>query len=189
VGHPRDKYLLNSIKQDDDAGIKELFHIYHAPLCSIAYRVLKDRDAAKDIVQNVFIKFWRNRMNIEITTSLSAYLQRGVINTALNQLEKDKQITSVRLDDVTTPPLAEAGDQPHLHQELLNQVHQAIEKLPVRTRAVYGLVRNKDMSYKEVALSMDISIKAVEKEMMKALKLLRETLGHLLPAICIAMFF
>ena len=187
MGHPSDKDLLNSIKQNDHAAIKQLFHIHHSSLCSIAYRLLKDRDAAKDIVQDVFIKFWRNRTNIEITSSLQAYLNRSVVNTALNQLEKDKRVTKVRLEDVTAPPISESGDQPHLQRELLQQVHQAIENLPVRTRGVFVLIRNEDMTYKEAALAVNISTKAVEKEMMKALKLLREMLGHVLPLLISAM--
>lgn len=97
-------------------------------------------------------------------------------------------VRSVRLDEVSTQPVGESGDQPHLHRELLEQVHHAIEILPVRTRAVFVLVRNEDMSHKEVALYMNISTKAVEKEMMKALKLLRETLAKILPALVGAMF-
>jgi len=180
-----EKELLSSIKRGDTSAVRILFDQFHASLCLTAFRLVRDRDLAKDIVQEVFIKFWNNRDAIEITSSLSAYLRRSVVNTALNQIEKDQRFGKVEIEKIAHHPLAASTDQNQIMDELSAQLENAIDKLPVRTRAVFLLIRKEEMSYKEVAESLNISLKAVEKEMMKALRLLREMLKNLLPLLLI----
>jgi RNA polymerase sigma-70 factor (ECF subfamily) len=187
VSNPNELDLLASLKNDDPVAIKVLFELYHNSLCFLAYRMVRDRDVAKDIVQDVFLKFWNSRKALDITSSFSAYLKRSVINTSLNHLEKDRRHIKVPLEQLGRHPLANSSDQGQSVTELSSQLEQALNKLPVRTRAVFILIRREEMTYKEVAASLDISTKAVEKEMMKALKLLREMLKNFLPAIVIAV--
>ena len=182
---PRENELLSLLKKDDQSAIKIIFEKYHASLCILAFRLTKNRDVSKDIVQDVFTKFWNNRKSIEITSSLSAYLKRSVINTSLNQLEKDNRYSKIELEKLTHHPLASASDQDHSFNEISAHLERAINTLPVRTRAIFLLIRREEMSYKEVSDSMNISLKAVEKEMMKALKLLREMMKNFLPVMLI----
>jgi RNA polymerase sigma-70 factor, ECF subfamily len=183
VVDPRENDLLVRIKNDDRLAVKILFEKYHSPLCSIAFRFSKDRDIAKDIVQDVFVKFWANRKSIQITSSLAAYLKRSVINTALNQIEKDQRYSQVELGNLSNHPIASSSEEAFSLEELSGQLQKAINALPFRTRAVFLLIRNEEMSYKEVAEALDISLKAVEKEMMKALRLLRQMLKNYLPLL------
>lgn len=175
-----EKELLVLIKNDDRSAIKILFEKYHSTLCRVAYRLLKDKDHAKDIVQEVFIKFWNNRTSIEINTSLAGYLKRSVINASLNHLEKEKRHPSASFDQLPNHPMGTAADQDYALAELTRRVESAINNLPVRTRAVFILIRQEEMSYKEASESLNISMKAIEKEMMKALRLLREMLKQFL---------
>jgi RNA polymerase sigma-70 factor (ECF subfamily) len=169
--------LLARIKNDDEKALKDLFETWHNPLCIIAFRIVKDKDLAKDVVQDVFIKFWKKRKQIEITSSFGAYMKRATINTALNQIEtsinfKKQEIEKSDLTFYT----GNRTDQLLDHEELKRKSDDAILNLPVRTRTVFTLIRMEEMSYKEVSSTLGISLKAVEKEMMKALKLLREAL-------------
>jgi RNA polymerase sigma-70 factor, ECF subfamily len=178
----KEEELLASLKNGEKSAIKILFQSYHAALCNVAFRLIRDRDEAKDIVQDVFIKVWNNRHSIEINYSFSAYLRRSVVNTSLNYLEKNQRSRNIPLETLKIHPEASPADQFHTFSELSNQVEKAIQNLPVRTRAVFVLIRQEEMSYKEVSESLQISTKAVEKEMMKALRLLRESLRNFLPA-------
>ena len=182
---PGENELLSLLKNDDQSAIRIIFEKYHASLCILAFRLIRDRDVSKDIVQDVFTKFWNNRKSIEITSSLSAYLKRSVVNTSLNQLEKDNRHSKVELEKLPYHPLASSSDQDHSFNEISAHLELAINRLPVRTRAIFLLIRREEMSYKEVSESMNISLKAVEKEMMKALKLLREMMKHFLPVVLI----
>jgi RNA polymerase sigma-70 factor (ECF subfamily) len=183
VADPRDIELLVLSKNDDKSAIKTLFEKYHAGLCLLAYRFTKDKDISKDLVQDVFIRFWNNRQSIEVTVSLLAYLRRSVINACLNYVEKEQRHSMVDVEVLTRTPSTASSDGDYSEQELTRQLEEAIERLPFRTRAVFLLVRKEEMSYKEVAENLDISLKAVEKEMMKALRLLREMLKNFLPTV------
>ncbi len=177
---PDEKELILLLKNDSKSAIKLLFEKYHSRLCSIAYRLIKDKDLAKDIVQEVFIKFWSNRAAIDITTSLAAYLRRSVINTALNYIQKEKRHPKGNFDHFMFNPVGTPADQNYSVAELSRRINDAVDKLPVRTRAVFLLIRQEELSYKEVSESLNISLKAVEKEMMMALKKLREMLKEFL---------
>lgn len=189
MDYSSEKELLTLLKTDAPSALKVLFDLYHNSLCLLAYRFMKDRDVSKDIVQDVFLKFWNNRKTIEITFSLAAYLKRSVINACLNHLEKEQRNNKVQLTQISKHPLGNATDQAYAFDELSAQLDLAIARLPVRTRAVFILIRKEEMSYKEAADSLDISTKAVEKEMMRALKLLREMLKNFLPAILFGSIF
>src|SRR5688500_14750705 len=79
-----EKTLVALLKKDDPSAIRTIFDRYHTSLCRLVYRISRDEDQSKDIVQDVFIKLWRNRQQLEITGSLEAYLKRAAVNTALN---------------------------------------------------------------------------------------------------------
>ena len=179
-----EKKLISLLRQDDTTALKEIFDQYHAPLCQVSYAIVQDKDEAKDVVQDVFFKLWRKRGELTIETSLFAYLKRAVVNTSLNLLEKQKRFIRSGLTKSEEADFAsQQGGQEQLVGELSLLAEKAIENLPPRTKAVFRLIRFEEMSYKEVAESLNISLKAVEKEMMKALRLLRQALKDYLPLL------
>lgn len=182
-----EKDLIASLQRDDRAAINAIFVRYHASLCRVAFRLVRDTDEAKDIVQEVFIKLWRNRKTLSIAHSLEAYLKRAVVNTSLNRLESNRKHIPFDPFDPALHRTGEVVDEEQTSRELSAQIDSAINSLPVRTRAVFTLVRHEEMSYKDVAESLSISLKAVEKEMMKALKLLREALKDYLPILILSL--
>jgi RNA polymerase sigma-70 factor (ECF subfamily) len=180
-----ERELLTLLKLNDQKALEKLFDLYHKSLCLLAFKITRDKDQAKDIVQEVFIKLWKNRERLEITSSLFAYLKRATVNTALNYLEGATVLRNQPLEksDLTFHSRDTTG-QKLAYDELKEKADDAIQKLPVRTRTIFILIRTEEMSYKEVAEAVDISMKAVEKEMMKALRLLREALkDYLTPSI------
>ncbi len=183
----QEKELINRLQQHDRLAVKELFEKYHAGLCLTAYRILQDREEAKDVVQEVFVKLWKNRTGLQIHTSLQAYLKRAVVNTSLNWLEKEKKFSKAELEKADHLPSDSHGvEQEQMAEELALLAERSIQNLPARTKAVFVLIRQEEMSYKEVAEALEISLKAVEKEMMKALRLLREALKEYLPVFVLS---
>jgi len=184
-----EKDLLELLRKDDPSAIKHIFDSYHPTLCMLAYRVLKDTDQAKDSVQDVFIRLWRNRQHLEITGSLAAYLKKATVNTALNVVKSRTRFNKQGLGQTDLSALASnLTEEDVFYKELTQKADNAINDLPERTRIVFTLIRSEEMSYKEVAATLRISTKAVEKEMMKALRLLRKALGdYLTNALVIAL--
>ena len=180
------KALIALLKKDDPSAMKAIFDSNHTVLCRLVYAMVKDTEQAKDIVQDVFIKLWRNRYNLAIQVSLEGYLKRAAVNTALNYLESTGRWKKQQLTESDLSRFAlNSTDRAFSSDELNQKTDDAIRHLPVRTRSVFTLIRSEEMSYKQVAETMGISMKAVEKEMMKALKLLREALKDYLNALLI----
>lgn len=185
-----EKQLIDGLKRQDRGVLRVIFERYHAGLCRASHRIVNDPDEAKDVVQEVFIKLWENSHRVQIEHSLEAYLRRAVVNTSLNHLERKSRQSTVSLaHDVAETTGAHSVDQHQAQNELSQHIDTAIQKLPVRTRAVFVLIRYEQMSYKDVAAQMNISVKAVEKEMMRALSLLRTALREFLPVFLVSWLF
>jgi RNA polymerase sigma-70 factor, ECF subfamily len=177
---PTDKDLLDHLKNGSAHALHEIFIRYHAKLCTVAFKIVRDRELAKDIAQQVFIKLWEKRERLTITSSLEGYLKRAAFNTALNSWEQQKRTQAHFPEKTLSQAIGNDVSRQLEFRELETHVMRAIDQLPVRTRAVFTMVRSEEMSYAEVADALQISVKAVEKEMMKALRLLREQLQHYL---------
>lgn len=172
-----EKQLLTALQHGDPAAMKVIFQKYHERLCRVSYLMTQDVDAAKDVVQDVLLKLWQHRNKLNIQVSLEFYLKRSVVNTTLNFLERNKkqapfELSAAELAMGSTPTV----DHEHHAKELAIKIDAVLQTMPPRTRAVFNLVRFNEMSYRETAESLGISVKAVEKEMMKALSILRGAL-------------
>ena len=155
-----------------EAFIEELFRTHYSALCRAVYRIIRDQDTAEDIVQDVFLKVWRNQ-TLDADQPAKAYLFQAAINTALNFLEKSKR--NVPWDDTFAEHSGENHTEETLdYQETSQRIHQALNRLPPKCKVVFSLSRFEDMSYAEIAQHLDISVKAVEKHMGKALKIMRQ---------------
>lgn len=158
---------------DDDASIEQLFRTHYASLCRTVYPIVRDRGTAEDIVQDVFLKVWRNQTALDARKSVKAYLFRAAINTALNFLEKNKR-TAAWDDTLTNQHGVNSTEESLAYQEVEQQVARALEHLPPKCKVVFSLSRFEDMSYADIAGHLNISVKAVEKHMGKALKIMRK---------------
>ncbi|MBL7799031.1 MAG: RNA polymerase sigma-70 factor [Saprospiraceae bacterium] len=172
-----DAILLNRLRSGDEQALDELFVAWHGYLYKIAYAILHDTDAAKDAVQDVFIRIWQKRAEIDITSTLKGYLQRAAVNQCLMVLRRrkpasDPDIILVGMQD----PAPSASDR--LQAESLETLVQAaVEQLPEQCRLIFRLSRFEELSYNEIADLLDLSPKTVENQIGKALKSLRRTLA------------
>ena len=166
--------------------VELLFRKYYAGLCKSLYRLLRDTTLAEDIVQEVFLKVWEIRETIQMDEAIQSYLYRSCYNATLNFLKKQKPQTDIEV------VLTLAGDtdaEKHLNtQETENQILAAIESLPPKTKVVFTLSRFEELSYKEIAERLDISLKSVEKHMGIALQRLRENLKDYLLGLLLLLF-
>lgn len=181
MANPQPDEILNRLQAGDRAALQALFHQHHAMVCGTMFRFVKDKSTVEDLAQEVFVRFWEKRESINITSSVQAYLRRMAINEALGYLRRNKH----QYDEEITPqtPTGETDssvEDQYLHSELEQNVRAAIDTLPPKCRTVFHLSRFEDMTYQEIADQMGISIKTVENQMSKALRILREKLkGYL----------
>ncbi len=172
-----------------EAEFEKLFKSYFTPLCSVAYAVVKDSDQARDIVQQVFIKLWDKRDSLKATDQLKSYLHRAVVNTSLNHIERAKKMKLE--DDFSTyeKNIQESSNSSEEKQkELGNKIKAAIAELPEKCQLVFSLSRYEGMTNQEIADYLDISIKAVEKHIGRALKELRVSLKPCMSSFSVILF-
>jgi RNA polymerase sigma-70 factor, ECF subfamily len=168
--------LTTRIRSDDKAALKELFEAHYRDVCAAIHRFVGERGMTEDLAQQVFIRFWEKRHQIEINTSSGAYLHRMAVNEALAWLRSKKNRQPDEITPTTPFQPSADGEEVFLQNELNDQIHAAIDTLPPRCRAVFQLSRFEDLSYQEIADRMEISVKTVEHQMGKALRVLREQL-------------
>ena len=183
-----DSTTLAEVQKLTDLGVVEtLFKVHYASLCRTVYTIVKGKDVAEDIVQEVFLKLLNKREDLVITTSLKAYLFKSAINTALNYAGQAKKLEFLEendLDFISHSELEENFD----FKETEKDVQNAIDSLPPACRTVFLLSRFEELSYKEIAESLQISVKTVENQMGKALKVLREKLKNYLTVLILTVF-
>jgi RNA polymerase sigma-70 factor (ECF subfamily) len=148
---------------------QQVFETWYDPLCNYAYSYTKDRNACEDIVQEVFVRIWEDRPQLIATDGVRYYLFTAVRNNCISYLRKTNKHDSGDPDEVRPVFIQHKTEQAE-YREL---VRQAIGILPPKCREVFLLSRFSNMTYKEIASSLDISEKTVENQMSKALKLMR----------------
>lgn len=166
--------LLHRIKANDQTALKSLFQQYYQMVAQAIFRLVQDQDLSNDLAQNVFVRFWEKRDHLEITSSLGAYLRRMAINEGLAHLRRNKTLEST--DELPEHQEGQSGEELLLQSELKTQITQAINNLPPKCQLIFKLSRFEEMTYKDIAEKLDISVKTVENQMGKALRVLRGAL-------------
>lgn len=166
---------------------EELFHTHYASLCRFAAQYLNDRSDSEEIVQEVFVNLWQKRDSIDPAKQVKTYLFTAVRNRCLNYIRDRKKFRSFYLD-VEVEQAFPIQDRDLLtSQEEMEMITKALEKLPEKCREVFELSRFDNMRYHEIASHLNISVKTVEAQVSKALKILREELKNLLWAIILLL--
>ena len=171
-----EKAIMEQIRAGDQTAFDNLFRQYYRYLVVVAFRYLKDDHRAKDMVQEVFLDFWKRRDTIRIEQSIKAFLRRAVVNNCLSTLRKNQRIDLKDSPDTNIFSLQDKVDQIYEYKELEEVVEAAVRSLPERCQLIFRMSRQENLSHKEIAEKLDISTKTIENQMTKALKIIREAL-------------
>lgn len=170
----------------DNQAFEELFKEYFVPLMAFSRRILADEDDAREVVHQVFVNLWEKRSEIDLSTSLKSYLFTSVNNRSLNVIRDRKKFSSEEVPE-------RAGEWDVSAQiesmELEEKIREVIDSLPERCREIFELNRFDGLKYSEIAVQLEISVKTVENQMSKALKILREKLAKYLTILLWLILF
>lgn len=163
---------------------RELFEAYFKISVTYAYRFVGDWQAAEDITQDVFMSLWEKKENIDFNDPIKPYLYRAVYNRSINYLNSalmQKRIEGIdTIDELINQEIL--GYNQHdtlLLKEITDEINRFVDTLPPQCRTVYKLSREKNLRNKEIAAQLEISEKAVEKHISKALSEIRNHLVRL----------
>lgn len=168
-----DKEILELLKTNGEKAMEIIYNEYYNYLCHATYKILNDSVATEDIVQDVLMEIWKKKEQLTVTISLKAYLRRASINKALNYLRGRKM--KFEDDDSYTETFVDSDDSQEKLElsELSDVINNTIESLPEKCRLVFSLSRFEGMTYQEISNQQGISVKTVENQISKALRILR----------------
>lgn len=173
--------LQQQIAVGDQRAFRQLFDYYAERLTRFAYSILKNKDAATEVVDEVFVKIWKQKESITEIRHLTTYLYTATKNASLNYLSRkaNEQITdsfdfiNIQLQEEDCP------DQQMITSEIFRSIRAAVEDLPPRCKMIFKLVREDGLKYQEVADILHISVNTVDAQMVIAVKKISEKVkGH-----------
>jgi len=175
--------IFEEIREGNLITFENVFRKYYAPLCIYASKYIKDLDVAEEVVQELFYKLWEKRDKLNINVSLKSYLYRSVYNGCLQYL--NHRTIEIKYEDYYRKHNKEynndASESVRM-QELNDIINNTINSLPERCRKIFLLNRYEGLKYREIAEKLSLSVKTIEANMGKALKLLRRNLKNYVEA-------
>lgn len=183
-----DKRLLDEFRNNNLEAFEHFFKAYQPQLVAYANKFLDDWESSRDIVQEIFLSLWENKEKVNITTSLRSYLFTSVRNQCVNTIKH--KIIVRRHSDSTLAQIKELemnyyGSDNDTHYkiyetEIGKKIEKTIGDLPEQCRITFELSRFEGLKSQEIAKKMDVSVRTVETQIYRALKVLKESLKDFL---------
>ena len=164
--------LLNFISSGDEQAFRQLYHHFYKKLLDFAFVLVRNKEAAEELVEDVFIKFWKNRQTAITVRNLKVYLYAATKNTSLNYLASKAKESITRPFDAIHIELSSNSmgpDQILISRETFARIKSAVETLPPKCKMVFKLIREDGLKYKEVAEILNLSPKTVDAQMTIAI--------------------
>jgi RNA polymerase sigma-70 factor (ECF subfamily) len=171
---PEEDGWTEKIRAGDQSAFEALFRAFYPTLCALVARRIRSQESAEEIVQDVLLRVWERRATLDPEQSITRYLYRAARNQALNHVKHRNIVVRTR-ETVTAflRPSQPAPEDDLRYQEIATAAEKAIGLLPERCREIFLLSRRGELSYREIATLLGISIKTVETQMGRALSSLR----------------
>lgn len=168
---------INCVKQrlleNDETALAELYKLYYSKLLLFAKSIVRNKELAEEVVEDVFIKLWCNRTSVSKINNLNVYVYTAVKNASLNCLSnKATQLVSAPFDFLNIELEMETAnpDELMITTEMMQNMYKAIDNLPPRCKMVFRLVREDGLRYKEVSEILNISVNTIDVQMAIAVK-------------------
>lgn len=169
-----DQQLLARLREGDHAAFTEIYNRYWSVLYLHARHMLGEPDLARDVIQEVFIGIWNKGGELELQTSLKAYLYKSVRNTILNMVRREKVQMGYmeELSHIYKEGTYDTEEQLRFN-ELSRLIEGEVQLMPPKMRVVFEMSRKEYLSHAEIASKLSISDSTVKKQVNKALRILR----------------
>ena len=179
----QDSRRLQLVTETGAQAFEQVFKSNFKNLHAYAYTIIKDDIMAEEIVQNVFCRLWEKKDSVQIQSSLGAYLYRSVYHESLNYLKHLKVRSAYNsYAQSQFKNTSDKAEKKILLTDLENKLNQALSELPEQCRTIFQMSRFEELKYQEIADRLGLSVKTIENQMGKALRLLRLKLVDFLPA-------
>lgn len=170
------RHITNRLREGDMRALKEIHDSCYDRFLYIALGFIKSTPDAEELVQDVLLKLWRNRENLDVELTYEGYLYTALKRAIYNKLRDLARINQSREDLQDIYSAANHTDDELMYQELSELYQRALAELPPQRQKVFRLRKIEGLSNKQVAEKLGISVKMVEKQMTLALGYLKQKL-------------
>jgi len=159
------------VSNDDIPSFEAIFKLFYTKLLQFGEAIVKNREEAEEIVEDVFIKLWSNRKTLPAVKNLNYYLFVSVKHGALNYLEKAKRNAVLDIDTALIDLGATSmnPEESMISFETMQKIQAAIDTLPPKCKLIFKLIKEDGLKYKEAANLLNISVKTIEAQMSIAI--------------------
>lgn len=167
-----EKVIIEALRNGDHKVFEDIFIMYFRKMKIFIYGIIKSDVDAEELTQNIFVKLWLNRENINVEKSLNAYLYTIARNTAFNFL-KHKLVEQSYISDFQPNNDTNTPEKIYFAKEINLLIEMSVNQMPIQRKRIYQLSRNKGISNENIAIQLNISKKTVENQLSLALKELK----------------
>jgi RNA polymerase sigma-70 factor (family 1) len=165
--------LLQRIAAGDQAAFQQIYTGFYKRLYQFALAIVKTRETAEEIVEDVFVRIWQKRQDISSIRNLRVYLYTATKNASLNYLSRKARASVTEPFDHIHVELSETALTPEqimITTEIHQKILRTVEALPPRCKMIFKLVREDGLQYKEIAEILNISVNTIDAQMAIAVK-------------------
>ncbi|MBX6333509.1 MAG: RNA polymerase sigma-70 factor [Gemmatimonadaceae bacterium] len=173
------EWFERSVRGDVEA-FESLYRYLHGGLRRFAETYVRSPQVAEEIVQDMFLALWQTRASLRLTRSVKGYFYIGVRNRAINYVkrrEAERRAGDRLAREEALHEVGNAAEERLTHEEHVAAVRRIVAQLPPRTRQAYVLYYQHELSYAEIAAVMGTAVKAVEKQLARALRHIYQRIG------------
>ncbi|WP_299549828.1 RNA polymerase sigma-70 factor [Seonamhaeicola sp.] len=171
-----DVEILEQLKLGNPSSYRELFDLYYMPLSVYALKFCDSFELAEDIVQELFIKIWDEKLYMKLEGSVSPYLFKSVKNNTLQAIKRRSKFRFEEIEDQVNKLIEEERIDVEFLEEEKTKLISQIEALPEKSKQVFKAIVLENLKYKEVAEELGVSVNTVKTHYSRALKKLRASL-------------
>lgn len=177
--------IIKGCLKNDRSSQKALYEQYYGKMLGVCLRYAKDKEQAKDILHEAFLKVFTNLKNFNGTGSFEGWIRRIMVNTSIDHLRKNKQnyliVSTVYANEKASNMVAEVEDDVFLNIDK-EEILKAVQELTPAYRTVFNLYVIEEFTHKEIAEMLDISEGTSKSNLSKAKFNLKKNLMHLIKA-------
>jgi RNA polymerase sigma-70 factor, ECF subfamily len=177
IDNVNDTLLVKRIRQNDKDAFKSLYNLYSKRIYFFSLRYLSNSVEAEELVQTVFINVWVNRNSLDETISVKNYIYKAAVNYVYNYLKKKAIRTRFIESEINKGEIPSdiTYEQVYFH-DLERSINSIVETMPSQQQKIFQLSRYEGLTHKEIASKLNLSVRTVENQMYRSLKMIKSIL-------------
>lgn len=170
--------LLLHFNSGNQQAFSHIFRQFYQPLCFFCNRLITDKDAAEEIVQDILFKVWDKKEDFSTLSSIKAFLYISTRNASMNFIDKEqRKLKRERelfegMSELEEPIIREI-----IYTEVLNEIRTEINNLPEQCGKVIKMLYEEDMKPQEIAEELNIKVSTVYNQKMRGISILKTRLA------------